>query len=77
MRFLVSRQSRHPITLHTADKKTTAEYRKKRASWNYKRANRPQYELHAEDLCNVTVTGDMNQNVKQLIEAICVVLWAE
>ena len=44
-----------PITLHVADKKTTAEYHIKGASWNYKSANWTKYKLHAEDLCNVTV----------------------
>ena len=53
-----------PITLHVTDKKTSTEYHRKGASWNYKRANWTKYNLRAEDLCNVTVTEDMNQNVK-------------
>ena len=61
-----------PITLHVADKKTTTEYHRKGASWNYEGANWTKYKLHAEDLCNVTVavTKDMNQHLKQLTEAI-------
>nr|KAG5691968.1 hypothetical protein BaRGS_011359 [Batillaria attramentaria] len=59
-----------PIILHIADKKASTDHHRKHASWNFKRADWLKYQHHAEDLCNVTFTEDMNTNVKRLTESI-------
>nr|KAG5694728.1 hypothetical protein BaRGS_031544 [Batillaria attramentaria] len=59
-----------PIILHIADKKASTDHHRKNASWNFKRADWLKYQHHAEDLCNVTFTEDMNTNVKRLTESI-------
>lgn len=59
-----------PISIHIADLKTTTEYCRKTASWNFQKADWEQYRFHAEDLCNVTSTEDINQNVKHLTAGI-------
>ena len=59
-----------PITLHIADMKTTTEYCRKSASWNFKKADWTNFKLHAENLCNITLTEDINRNTKLLTEGI-------
>ena len=59
-----------PITLNLADTKTNTEYFRKRASWNFRKADWEQYQLHAEDLCNIAFTEDINRNAKLLTNAI-------
>nr|KAG5704568.1 hypothetical protein BaRGS_031832 [Batillaria attramentaria] len=59
-----------PIILHIADKKASTDHHRKHASWDFKRADWLKYQHHAEDLCNVTFTEDMNTNVKRLTESI-------
>lgn len=60
-----------PITLHVADVSTVSEHHRKRASWNFKRANWGKYQLHAEDLFhNIDLTEDINRNVKLITNTI-------
>ena len=59
-----------PITLYISDMTTTIEYCRKRASWNFKKARWPEYTLHAETLCTMDFTEDINQNTKLLTSAI-------
>ena len=59
-----------PISLHIADTKTTTEYCRKTASWNFQKADWEKFELHAEDICNISLSSDINQNVKSLTNEI-------
>ena len=59
-----------PITLFISDMKTTTEYCRKRASWNFKKARWTEYKLHAETLCDINFTEDINQNTKLFTAAI-------
>ena len=49
---------------------TTKGNCRKRASWNFRKADWTSYQLHAEDLDNITFTEDLNRNVKLLTGAI-------
>ena len=53
-----------PITIHIAEVSRENEYCRKRASWNFKKANWNLYESHAESLKDINFTEDMNKNVK-------------
>jgi ribonuclease HI/uncharacterized protein YaaR (DUF327 family) len=60
-----------PITLHVADASTAPEYHRKRASWNFKKANWGKYQLHAEELFrNLDLAEDINRNVKLVTNTI-------
>ena len=55
--------------LHIEDKNAT-EYKRNEASWNYKTANWSAYTRHRDQMCNITLTEDLNRNVKLLTETI-------
>ena len=53
-----------PIIIHIADVNRENEYCRKRASWNFKKADWKSFKSHAESLHSVNFTEDMNKNVK-------------
>jgi ribonuclease HI len=53
-----------PITLDITDMTAGTERCRKKASWNFKKANWQKYQLHAENLDKTAFTEDLNQNVK-------------
>ena len=55
-----------PITLEIADMKTTSTNNRKKASWNFKKANWQKFQTEAEDLRKVAFTQDINKNTKTL-----------
>ena len=62
-----------PITLHIVDASTAPEYHRKRASWNFKKANWGKYQHQAEDLFrDVNLTEDINHNVKLVTDTIMI-----
>ena len=59
-----------PISIYIADMKKSTEYCRKKASWNFKKADWKKFENEAEKSCNINLTEDLNKNVKLYSEAI-------
>ena len=59
-----------PAAIHITGAGTNTELQRKRASWNFKKANWNQYQLHAEAIQHITFAEDINLSVKKVTEGI-------
>jgi len=59
-----------PVMLNIAATKAPLQFVKKRASWNFKKANWSKYHHHTENLSVIDMTDDINRNTKAVTASI-------
>ena len=59
-----------PITLLISDMKTNSANSRRKASWNFKKADWQKFKTEAENLRKITFTQDLNKNTKTLTQHI-------
>ena len=59
-----------PIILHILDMKTNTRHQRKRASWNFKKADWQKFQSLSENLGDLVFSEDLNKNTKELTQQI-------